>query len=93
MSDHTLIIDGGTTNTRITLLGPDRQALDVEKKDVGVSQTAVDGHNGQLKAVLTEAIETVLEHNHVPPVYALPDALFAKMGVTGALFIAAGGQA
>jgi hypothetical protein len=93
MSDHTLIIDGGTTNTRITLLGPDRQALDVEKKDVGVSQTAVDGHNGQLKAALTEAIETVLEHNHVPPVYALPDALFAKMGVTGALFIAAGGQA
>jgi 2-keto-3-deoxy-galactonokinase len=47
MSDHTLIIDGGTTNTRITLLGPDRQALDVEKKDVGVSQTAVDGHNGK----------------------------------------------
>ena len=45
-----LIIDGGTTNLRVTLLSDERKPLDAIARDGGVRHTAVDGNNGRLKA-------------------------------------------
>lgn len=67
MSGYALIIDGGTTNTRVTLLDAGHETLDVEKKAVGVGQTAVDGHNGQLKAALKNAVDAVLARRGIEP--------------------------
>lgn len=38
-----LIIDGGTTNLRVTLLSDERKLLDSIARDGGVRHTAVDG--------------------------------------------------
>lgn len=63
MPKHLLLIDGGTTNTRVTLLDDRFSMLDKEKKAVGVSQTAVDGHNGQLVQAVKQAIDALLARN------------------------------
>ena len=42
-----LIIDGGTTNLRVTLLSDERKPLDAIARDGGVRHTAVDGNNGR----------------------------------------------
>ena len=52
-----LIIDGGTTNLRVTLLSDERKPLDAIARDGGVRHTAVDGNNGRLKAALAECID------------------------------------
>ena len=65
MNGYFLIIDGGTSNTRVTLLSEQQIVLDVEKRAVGVGQTAIDGHNMALKNAIKEAIDTILERNHI----------------------------
>jgi 2-dehydro-3-deoxygalactonokinase len=65
MSGYFLIIDGGTSNTRVTLLGESQIVLDVEKRAAGVGQTAIDGHNTALKSAIKDAIDTILERNHI----------------------------
>lgn len=63
MSKVFLIIDCGTTNLRVTLLDAQKNALDTVKADGGVKHTAIDGHNGRLRTLLRESIETVLTRN------------------------------
>lgn len=58
-----LIIDGGTTNLRVTLLSDERKPLDAIARDGGVRHTAVDGNNGRLKAALAECIDQLLARN------------------------------
>ena len=58
-----LIIDGGTTNLRVTLLSDERKPLDAITRDGGVRHTAVDGNNGRLKAALAECIDQLLARN------------------------------
>ena len=58
-----LIIDGGTTNLRVTLLSDERKPLDAIARDGGVRHTAVDGNNGRLKAALAECIGSLLARN------------------------------
>ena len=65
MSSYFLIIDGGTSNTRVTLLSEQRIALDVEKRATGVGQTAIDGHNMALKSAIRDAIDTILKRNQL----------------------------
>lgn len=60
----TILIDSGTTNSRLRLV--DRgssEILDQLKINIGVRNTAIDGHNEQLKSGLKDAIEKILERN------------------------------
>ncbi|MBQ7784708.1 MAG: 2-dehydro-3-deoxygalactonokinase [Clostridia bacterium] len=63
MSKCYLIIDCGTTNLRVTLLDENRQKLDAVKAEGGVRHTSIDGHNGRLRTMLHESIQTVLNRN------------------------------
>jgi len=63
MSCCYLIIDCGTTNLRVNLLDENKQVIDTVKAEGGVRHTAIDGHNGRLRTMLRESIETVLARN------------------------------
>ena len=69
MSRCNLVVDCGTTNLRVTLLDENRQRLDAVRAEGGVRHTAIDGHNGRLRAMLRESMQTVLARNG----YALAD--------------------
>lgn len=56
----TLLVDCGTTNLRVTALDDAQCVLAQAKRDGGVRHTAVDGHNGRLKAMLADGISEVL---------------------------------
>lgn len=60
MKDYTITIDCGTTNTRVLLFDGQRQLIHAEKRDIGVRNTAVDGHNGQLKHTIRNCIHKLL---------------------------------
>ncbi len=60
MGQYSLVIDGGTTNLRVTLLDAAGAILSTVKSEAGVSHTAIDGHNGRLKNALREAIGSLL---------------------------------
>ncbi len=62
-----LLIDCGTTNLRVTLLDRQYQVMDVVKAEGGVRHTAIDGHNGQLKALLKQSIAAILTRNDLTP--------------------------
>ena len=52
-----LVIDGGTTNLRGTLLDAETlEVLDTEKRDGGVRYTAIDGNNARLRSALADAV-------------------------------------
>lgn len=57
----TMIIDCGTTNLRVTLADGMGNVLAACKRPGGVQHTAIDGHNGRLKAMLAECIDGVLQ--------------------------------
>jgi len=63
MSKCYLVIDCGTTNLRVTLLDENKNKVDVVKAEGGVRHTSIDGHNGRLRTLLRESIETVLGKN------------------------------
>ena len=56
----TLLVDCGTTNLRVTALDDAGHVLAQTRRDGGVRHTAVDGHNGRLKAMLADGIGEVL---------------------------------
>ena len=58
-----LVVDCGTTNLRVTLLDENKNKLDVVKAEGGVRHTSIDGHNGRLRTLLRESMETVLGKN------------------------------
>ncbi|WP_223634626.1 2-dehydro-3-deoxygalactonokinase [Planococcus sp. 4-30] len=60
----TILIDSGTTNSRLRLVnGNESKVIDQLKINVGVRNTAIDGHNEQLKKSLKQALEEILEKN------------------------------
>ena len=63
MSKCYLVIDCGTTNLRVTLLDENKNPLDTVKGEGGVRHTAIDGHNGRLRTMLHDCMETVLARN------------------------------
>ena len=63
MSKCYLVVDCGTTNLRVTLLNENKEKLDVVKAEGGVRHTSIDGHNGRLRTMLKESIDTVLSRN------------------------------
>ncbi len=69
MSKCFLVIDCGTTNLRVTLLDSEMKKIDTVKAEGGVRHTSIDGHNGRLRTLLRESMETVLSKNG----YAMDD--------------------
>lgn len=51
-----LVIDCGTTNLRVSALSQSGAVLHTAKREGGVRHTAIDGHNGHLRASLTDAL-------------------------------------
>lgn len=62
-----MLIDCGTTNLRVVLTDEDGKVLAQEKRPGGVRHTAIDGHNGRLKAMLSESIAQALEKAGLTP--------------------------
>jgi 2-dehydro-3-deoxygalactonokinase len=59
-----ILIDSGTTNSRIRLVDSEtNQITDTEKVRIGVRNTAIDGHNGELKSYLHKGLKKLLERN------------------------------
>ncbi|MFD1206219.1 2-dehydro-3-deoxygalactonokinase [Sporosarcina contaminans] len=59
-----ILIDSGTTNSRIRLIDSEtNQITDSEKVRIGVRNTAIDGHNGELKSHLHKGLGRLLERN------------------------------
>lgn len=61
-----ILIDSGTTNSRIRLIDKEtNQIKDIEKVRIGVRNTAIDGHNGELKSHLHTGLGNLLKRNHL----------------------------
>lgn len=60
MKAYIITIDCGTTNTRVTLLNKEFGFVGLEKREVGVRNTAIDGNNNCLKQALRECINSLL---------------------------------
>lgn len=56
---YIITIDTGTTNTRVCLWDKE-QVITIAKRGIGVRNTSIDGHNGHLRAAISDAIEEVL---------------------------------
>ena len=59
MSRFYITIDTGTTNTR-AYLWKDHTVLGVQKRQVGVRNTAIDGNNKKLRQAIAECIQSLL---------------------------------
>ena len=60
---HYLIIDGGTTNLRVTLANASAHILGVEKRSIGAAASAIAGSNTALKNAVRDCIHA-LQHAH-----------------------------
>lgn len=61
MKKYEFTVDTGTTNTRVILWDENRNALGMEKREVGVRNTAIDGNNERLRAAVKSCLDTLLE--------------------------------
>ncbi|WRS27870.1 2-dehydro-3-deoxygalactonokinase [Oscillospiraceae bacterium MB08-C2-2] len=62
---YIITIDGGTTNTRCILWNENREDVAVEKRAVGVRNTAVDGNNSKLKEAVKSCLDDLLAKNGI----------------------------
>lgn len=63
-----ILIDSGTTNSRIRLVDEEQdQVRDTLKLEVGVRYTAIDGNNNRLKQELASGLQALLERNELSP--------------------------
>mgnify|MGYP003587158630 CR=1 FL=1 len=65
MKKYTITIDCGTTNTRVLLFDDAQRPLYIEKKEIGVRNTAIDGNNKQLKKAISSCIHGLLEKENL----------------------------
>lgn len=63
MKSYILTIDGGTTNTRVCLWNQKHECVDIEKSEIGVRNTAIDGNNKKLADSIKNQITTLLKKN------------------------------
>ncbi len=61
---YIITIDTGTTNTRVCLWHNER-AVEIAKRSIGVRNTGIDGHNGQLRAAIHEAIQELMQRRTI----------------------------
>lgn len=63
---YTILIDSGTTNSRIRLIESDNNVIkDLEKVRIGVRNTAIEGTNEGLKNHLHKGIANLMERNNL----------------------------
>ncbi|MFV0412403.1 MAG: 2-dehydro-3-deoxygalactonokinase [Oscillospiraceae bacterium] len=60
MEEYIITIDTGTTNTRAILWDKNRTRIGVQKAEVGVRDTAIDGNNKKLQNAVKMCIEKLL---------------------------------
>lgn len=60
-----ITIDAGTTNTRAALFDGEQKLLGIEKREIGVRNTAIDGNNQKLKEAVKSCIDTLMEKNGI----------------------------
>ena len=65
MGDYLITIDGGTTNTRAFLWNGRGEILRKTGEEVGVRNTAMDGHNGRLRMAVKDCLERLLEEEGI----------------------------
>ncbi|GGF22496.1 hypothetical protein GCM10010954_21640 [Halobacillus andaensis] len=66
MKNIIIIIDSGTTNSRIRLLDEKEVSIITSiKLEVGVRNTAIDGHNEKLKQELAQGIQRLLKQQSI----------------------------
>lgn len=57
---YIITIDAGTTNTRAALFDENQTLLGIEKQEVGVRNTAIDGNNQKLKEAVKNCLDALL---------------------------------
>ncbi|GAA0357454.1 2-dehydro-3-deoxygalactonokinase [Bacillus horti] len=63
---YIIAIDSGTTNTRVRLVKAENTTIvDQIKRQVGVRNTAIEGHNGKLKDAIITSVAELLERNNL----------------------------
>lgn len=62
---YTITIDTGTSNTRTYLWDGNRELIASAKSEVGVHVTAMEGHNGTLKAAIRDCLAQLLEQGGI----------------------------
>lgn len=60
-----IVIDCGTTNTRISLINLAREVLYTYKANVGVKNTAIDGNNSKIKDAVKKGIEEIIKNTDI----------------------------
>src|SRR5690554_127957 len=61
---YTILIDSGTTHSRIRLVSLwSSKVKDVIKRAVGVRNTAIDGNNQKLRNMISQAVEEIITKN------------------------------
>ena len=60
-----LIIDGGTTNLRVTLADENAQILGTEKRSIGAAASAMAGSNAALRGAVRDCIESLQQAHHL----------------------------
>ena len=60
-----IVIDAGTTNLRVSLLSEDWTLLEQASDGAGVRYTAIDGHNGRLRAAVQACVRQVMDSRGV----------------------------
>ena len=65
MKKYIIAIDGGTTNTRVTLWEEPGICVDTVKAEVGVRVTSMEGSNAALKAAVKDSLEQLLSRNSI----------------------------
>jgi 2-dehydro-3-deoxygalactonokinase len=57
---YIITIDAGTTNTRAALFDENQHLIGIEKREIGVRNTAIDGNNLKLKQAVSSCIEGLM---------------------------------
>ncbi|MCU9613054.1 2-dehydro-3-deoxygalactonokinase [Caldibacillus lycopersici] len=61
---YIIMIDSGTTNSRIRLVDANSRVVDVVKKNVGIKNIAIDGRKELLSDALREGMKELFVRNH-----------------------------
>jgi 2-dehydro-3-deoxygalactonokinase len=65
MKKYVIAMDGGTTNTRVSLWEEPGVCVDMVKSEVGVRITSMEGSNATLKAAVKTSLEELLSRNNI----------------------------
>lgn len=80
MKKYIIAIDGGTTNTRVTLWQEPGVCVDMVKAEVGVRVTSMEGSNAALKAAVKDCLEQILSRNAIT--YDQVEGIYASGMIT-----------